>query len=250
MTFSIVCQGDFGAIKHFLFCPTGFRIPSYIINIYTKFPKLTFLISIPIPLLLYPFPPLPHLFHPSYLPSVFIPYVFPFLSLPLSYFASIPHVLDCLSLFIAHSAPSFLSFHPTPVFSFLVPTSKSRHHFSFFCTLSPQVLWNFLCHTPLILPVVSEFFDSFPSFLLACVFVPFTQLYIHPASFCSQSFHFFTGIPVPLIVLFLSLFFSALFFFSIHFVLKLCRSLFSFHSKPIPLACFPDYVTWCFSAHS
>jgi hypothetical protein len=159
-------------------------------------------------------------------------------------------VLDCLSLFIAHSAPSFLSFHPTPVFSFLVPTSKSRHHFSFFCTLSPQVLWNFLCHTPLILPVVSGFFDSFPSFLLACVFVPFTQLYIHPASFCSQSFHFFTGIPVPLIVLFLSLFFSALFFFSIHFVLKLCRSLFRFHSKPIPLAFFPDYVTWCFSAHS
>jgi hypothetical protein len=74
---------------------------------------------------------------------------------------------------------------PIPTFSLLVPTSKSRHHFSFSCTLSPQVL-----------PVVSGFFDSFPSFLLVCGFVSFTQLYIHPSSFCSQSFRFFTGKPV------------------------------------------------------
>jgi hypothetical protein len=102
-------------------------------------------------------PPLPYLFHPSYLPSVFIQYFFPFPFSPsLSHFAtSIPHVLNCLSLLIAHSAPSFLSFRPVPVFSFLVPTYKSHHHFSFFCTLSPQVLRNFLCHTPFILPVVS-----------------------------------------------------------------------------------------------
>jgi hypothetical protein len=90
---------------------------------------------------------------PFRLHSVFFPVPF---SPSLSHFAtSIPHVLNCLSLLIAHSAPSFLSFHPVPVFSFLVPTYKSRHHFSFFCTLSPQVLRNFLCHTPFILPVVS-----------------------------------------------------------------------------------------------
>jgi hypothetical protein len=94
-------------------------------------------------------------------------------------------VLSCLSLLIAHSAPSFLSFPPILTFSLLVPTSKSRHHFSFSCTLSPQVL-----------PVVLGFFDSFPSFLLVCGFVSFTQLYIHPSSFCSQSFRFFTGKPV------------------------------------------------------
>jgi hypothetical protein len=61
-----------------------------------------------------------------------------------------------LSLFITHSAPSFLSFHPIPVLSLLVPTSKSRHHFSLSCTLSPQV-----------------YIDSF---LLVLAFVPFTQL--------------------------------------------------------------------------
>jgi hypothetical protein len=88
-------------------------------------------------------------------------------------------------LLIAHSAPSFLSFHPVPVFSLLV-------HFAFSCTFSPQVLRNFLCHTPLTLPVVSGFFNSFSSFLLVCGFVPFTQLYMHPSSF--------TGIPIPLVV--------------------------------------------------
>jgi hypothetical protein len=108
-----------------------------------------------------------------------------------------------VSLLTAHSAPSFLSFRPIPVFSLLVPTTKSRDDLSFFCTLFPQVLRNFLCHTPLILPVVSGFFNSFPSFLLVRVFVPVTHFYI-PPSFCSQSFHFFTGIPVSLVV-FLSL---------------------------------------------
>jgi hypothetical protein len=100
-------------------------------------------------------------------------------------------MLDCFSLLI---------FHPIPSFS-LVPTSESRHHFSFSCTLSPQILF---CHIPLRLPVVPGFFDSFPCFLFVCEFVPFTQLNIPPSSFCSQSFRFFTGIPAPLLV-FLSL---------------------------------------------
>jgi hypothetical protein len=73
-----------------------------------------------------------------------------FLSVSLRFTTSIPHVLNCLSLLIAHSAPCFFSFHPISVFSLLLPTSKSRHYFSFSCALSPQVLRNFLCHTALL----------------------------------------------------------------------------------------------------
>jgi hypothetical protein len=80
---------------------------------------------------------------------------------------------------------SFLFYHSISVFSLLVPTSKSRLHFTFFCTLSLQVLRNFLCYILLILPVVSGFSDSFLSFLLVCDFVTITQLYILPSSFCS-----------------------------------------------------------------
>jgi hypothetical protein len=99
---------------------------------------------------------------PFRLHSVFFP--------SLSHFAtSIPHVLNCLSLLIAHSAPSFLSFRPVPVFSFLVPTSKSRHHFSFFSTLSPQVLRNFLCHIHTFHTSCCIWIFLFFSFFLACL---------------------------------------------------------------------------------
>jgi hypothetical protein len=47
-------------------------------------------------------------------------------------------VLYCLSLLIAHFAPSFLSFQTIPVFSLLVPTSESRHDFSLLHPLSPS----------------------------------------------------------------------------------------------------------------
>jgi hypothetical protein len=104
-----------------------------------------------------------------------------------------------LSPHIAHSAPS----------------SSPSIQYLFFLSSFPYSL---------ILPVVSRLFDYFPSFLFVCVFVPCTQLYIHPSSFCPQSLHFFTAIPS-----------------NIHFVLKLCRSLSHFHSQPIPLALFPHY---------
>jgi hypothetical protein len=161
-------------------------------------------------------------------------------------------VLNCLFLLIAHSAPSFLSFHSIRVFSILVPTSKSRHHFSFSCTHS---LWNFFCHRPLILPDVSGFFDSFPSFLLVCVFVPFTQLYIHLSFFCCSSFHFFTGIPVSLIVFLSFLLLRVFYSFASGIPLVsyhpfcLYRSLSRFHSQPIPLTLFPHYVTWRIAVH-
>jgi hypothetical protein len=45
--------------------------------------------------------------------------------------------IDSLSTFCTF----FLSFHPIPVFSFLVPVSESRHHFSFSCTLSYSLLY-------------------------------------------------------------------------------------------------------------
>jgi hypothetical protein len=117
--------------------------------------KITFSFLSPTHFFFHSVSPLPYLFHPSYLPYVFIQYFSSFLSLRLSHFAtSILHMLNCLSLLIAHSAPSFLSFQPIPVFSLLLPTSESRHHLFLSCTLSPQVLWNFLCHTPLLLCTV------------------------------------------------------------------------------------------------
>jgi hypothetical protein len=100
------------------------------------------------------------------------------------------------------------------LFSLHFPTSESRHHFLFCCTLSPQVLRNFLCHIP---PCYSGFFNSLPSFLVVRVFVPFTEFYIHPYSFCSQSFHFFTDIPVPLVVFVLLLLLRVLFFLPSYF---------------------------------
>jgi hypothetical protein len=58
--------------------------------------------------------------------------------------------------------------------------------------------------------------DSLILSLLSClsVFIPFTQLYIHPSSFCSQSFHFFTGKLVPLVVFLFLLLLRVLFLFS------------------------------------
>jgi hypothetical protein len=157
------------------------------------------------------------LFHISFIHPISLPSSFgisPRSFLCLSHFATfIPHVFNCLSLLIAHSAPSFLSFRPLPDFSLLVPTSTLTINFFFHLhSLSPSIPE--FPHTPLILPVVSGFFDSRPSFFIICVFVPFTQLYIHPSSFCCQSFHFFTGIPVPLVIFFSLLLLRVLFLFS------------------------------------
>jgi hypothetical protein len=109
------------------------------------------------------------LFHISFIHSISLQYFSLFFSLPLSHLAaSIPHLL---------SSPrsTFRTFFPLllPLFSLLVSTPESRHHFSLSCTLSPQKLWNFLYHKPLILPSFPSFFDSLPLFLLVRVFVPF-----------------------------------------------------------------------------
>jgi hypothetical protein len=90
-----------------------------------------------------------------------------------------------------------------------------------------------------VLPVVSGFFNFSPFFLLARVFVSFTQLYIHPFSFCSQSFHFFTGIPVSLVVgtYFSFSFFSMFFFFLSSIPLVSCTlTFYPFCPQALPLS--------------
>jgi hypothetical protein len=103
----------------------------------------SFFFHSPTPFFFYPFPPLPGLFHPSYLHSLFLPVPFSPSLISLHPF----HICSIVALLIAHSAPSFLSFHPIRVFSLLVLTSKSRHHFLSFALSLPQVLRNFLSYT-------------------------------------------------------------------------------------------------------
>jgi hypothetical protein len=134
-------------------------------------PKIiTFFLSIPHPFLL-PFClsfsiSLSSILSPFCLHSVFLP--IPFApSLSFRYIHS-----TCAQLSLSpRSTPSFFSFRPIPVLSLLVPTSKSRHHFSFFCTLSlPRYCGiSSVIHLSYSLPVVSGFFDSLPSFLLVCL---------------------------------------------------------------------------------
>jgi hypothetical protein len=142
---------------------------------YFFYPPLLFFHSVP---------SLPYLLHPSIsLHSVFLPVPF---SPSLSFRYIHSTVFNSLSLAPRRTFCIFIPLLPSNTFLFfflLVPTLRSRHHFSFFCTFSFP--FPFLCHPSFILLVVSGFFDSFSSFLLVCVFVPFTQLYILPSSFCS-----------------------------------------------------------------
>jgi hypothetical protein len=75
-----------------LFCLIAFRF-------FPKFPKITFFIPIPTPLLFYPFPPLPYLFHSSYFPFFFILYIFLLAPFPPSFsFRHIHFICDRWSL--------------------------------------------------------------------------------------------------------------------------------------------------------
>jgi hypothetical protein len=75
--------------------------------------KKTFLFLSPIPFLRCSFPPLPYRFHPSYLPSVFIQYFSPFLSLPLALILLHPFHMCSIVSFSPHST-SFTSFSLLP----------------------------------------------------------------------------------------------------------------------------------------
>jgi hypothetical protein len=106
---------------------------------------------------------------------------------------------------------------------------------------------------PLILPVVSGFFDSLPSFLLVRVFVPFTQLYIHQFFLLLSMFPFLhwqsrsfsstsLSLSSPCSFSFLSSIFSVFCTLLFHpFCLQTFRSLSRFHSEPISLALFPHW---------
>jgi hypothetical protein len=90
--------------------------------------------------------------------------------------------------------------------------------------------------------VLPIFFDSFPSLLLVRVFVPF----IHPYSFCSQLHSRFSSSISLSPSLLLSIAFRQYpaLFPSVHFVLKLCRSLSHFHSQPGRLALFLHFTMY------
>jgi hypothetical protein len=104
--------------------------------------------------------------HPIHLHSVILPVPF------------FPSVSFCH----IHSICAQLSLSPHCSFGTFFPLLLAIIFLSF--ALSPPGTPKYSL-SPLILSVVSGFFDSLPSFLLVCVFVPFIQLYIHPSSFCS-----------------------------------------------------------------
>jgi hypothetical protein len=94
------------------------------------------------------------LFHISFIHVISLPFSFsisprsfPSLSLILLHPFHMCSILS-LSFFIAHSAPSFLSFQPIPVFSLLVPTSKSRHLFGILMS-SIVVTWTESSYCPI-----------------------------------------------------------------------------------------------------
>jgi hypothetical protein len=202
---------------------------------------------------------LPLLFHISFIHPISLPSSFgisPRSFLSLSHFAtSIPHVFNCLSLLIAHSAPSFLSFRPLPGFSLLVPTSTLTIIFFFHLhSLSPSIPE--FPHTPLILPV---YLDSLIPALLSCLSVSLSlsrsSTFIHLPFALNLST---SSLAYPFLWSYFSVpFFSVFFFFSLQhsvsilhsslFVLKLCRSLSRFHSQLITLVLFPHYATRRFS---
>jgi hypothetical protein len=231
----------------------GFRIPDY--NTTPKTKHNIFILS-PTPFYFYSFPPFPYFFHPSYLPSVFIQYFFPVLSLPVSHFpASAPHVFGSSLFPRGTSCTFFLLPSNTYLFSLSLslPLSLFPHlnlaiiFLSFALSLARYTGTSSsrTSHTPCCTSIL----------LLVRISVPLAQLHTHPSSFRSQSFHFLTGIPVPSAVLLSLLLIRVLFLFSIalsqypalfpsaYSVLELCRSLSRFHSQLAPLALFDSFLT-------
>jgi hypothetical protein len=240
----------------------GFRIPDY--NTTPKTKHNIFILS-PTPFYFYSFPPFPYFFHPSYLPSVFIQYFFPFLSLPVSHFpASAPHVFDRLSFLAAHPAPFFF-FRPIPTcsLSLSLPLSLFPHlnlaiiflsfalslarytgtssvtHFSYSLLYLDSLACPYLCpscsapHTSIILPL-----SIFPlphwhtRFFCSTSVSPshprsFSFLYSTQSVSCTLPFRLFCPRTLPL---------------SFPLSLSACSS--------CTLRLFPHYVPKCFSVHS
>jgi hypothetical protein len=115
-----------------------FRAFEFLITIVSKYLKDYSKVASPTPFFFYSFPPLPYLFHPSYLPSVFASYFSPFPSLPLSHFvASALHVFDRLT--VLASPPNLLCSLSVPFLFSLssFPLLNLAIVFSLLHTLSP-----------------------------------------------------------------------------------------------------------------
>jgi hypothetical protein len=163
-----------------------------------------------------------------------------FLSLSL---ISISHVLNCLFLLIAHSAPSFLSSHPTPVFFLLTII------FIYFALSLPRC-----SGTSSVRRLTFSLILSLLSCLSVSLSLSLSSTFIHlPFAFNLSS--------SSLAYSFFSLwFFSVLLSFFLQHSVSILHSsvpstLFSHFSALFPactlsLFLFPHYVTWRFSVHT
>jgi hypothetical protein len=143
----------FSTVLFTFFIVLMIMIPATVLSKEITIPKKNIFLSISHPFFFHSLPPFPYVFHPSSLPSIFIQLFSPLLSLPLSlslsHFATFPHVLNCLSFLIAHSAPCFLSFRLIPVSSLLI-----QHLNLFFFLLHslppgiPEFPLSYTSHTP------------------------------------------------------------------------------------------------------
>jgi hypothetical protein len=132
-----------------------------------------------IPILLCSFLPLLYIFHPSYLPVVFVLYFSRFFSLPLSHFAtSIPHVLDFLSLLIAYFARSFSS----PSIQYLFSLS-SYPHLNFAIIFLSFILslprYSFVIHHPYPCCILDSLILSLLSCLSVSLSLSLSSTFIH-----------------------------------------------------------------------
>jgi hypothetical protein len=118
----------------------------------------SFFFNSPTPFFFYPFPPLPDLFHPSYLHSVFLPVPFSPSLISLHPF----HICSIDSLSTQHILQPLFSPFIQYLFSLIVPTSESPHHFSFPCTLSPQIPSLRSCLSVSLSPSLSSTFIHLP----------------------------------------------------------------------------------------
>jgi hypothetical protein len=128
----------------------------------------------------------PFRFHSGFLP-------FPFL--PLSHFAtSIPHMFSWLSFLVAHSAPSFLSFHPIPLSILVLLFPRFLSRFMYFHTSFPVLISfiSFLLFLPSLLLHFStfllvSFFASRRLFLLVLILFHFLSAFTTSFVNCSHS---------------------------------------------------------------
>jgi hypothetical protein len=193
---------------------TEFRDTCIHINI-TKhkitIPKITFFIPIPHPS---PFPSLSSILSPF---SLYTYFSLSLISL---------HPFHMCSIVPLSSSYTFFPLLWSNT-SLLVLTSESRHYLSFSCTLFPQVLRNFLCHTlPCLILCFSPFFLACP-YLCPFPSVPHSSIFFLLSIFPLLHWHTRSSLLLLRVIFLFSSAFrqSPALFPSIHFVFKLCSFL-------------------------